>query len=504
MAKLSHIPLIFCLSFIFGVLLRVYELDAGLIWGGGAIGLAVAIFFYKKLSVKLLIISVVFFLLGFLLGLYLAHQSAMKLEGLRGQEISREVQFEAKIISEKEERDNYSRYIVKSAQYGKILVLTEKKSAYQYGDILKISGILEAPTNFSDFDYQGYLAKDSLYWIAPFPRLSLIGAKDLSLSEKFFRALFDLRQKIRTKLIKTFSLEQSSFLRAIILGDRGVISDEAREKLARSGTSHIVAISGLHLSILAAFVFGGFLILGLTRKQATALTLFLLILFPFFVGPRASVVRAAFMASLVLLALAFGKIFQGKRLIIYASFTMLLANPLLARYDVGFQLSFAAVLGIFLLKPALSYFFEQKLKLTQILSDILTLTLAAQLFTLPIVMAHFGVFSLIAPISNLFALLILPVILGLGFLWVFLAVLINPLPLSIILVFLLKYFLAGIFWFSNLSFAAVELSRKINLLWIFLYYLGLGVIVFFWQRFYQNRLTPLALWKKWQYEKKSI
>ncbi len=410
----------------------------------------------------------------------------------------------AKVISEKETREKYARYTIKDIETnkGKILLLADKYDNFKYGDILKIQGILELPQNFSDFDYQGYLAKENIYYISPFPTISILEKSESSIVNNFNNGLYGIKTKIRKNIIKSFSLKESNFLRAILLGDKGVVDEDFRRELSRSGTSHIVAISGLHLSILAVFIFSGFLILGFWRKYATVITIFVLIVFAVFIGFKASLIRAVFMASLALTALSSGKLFRIERTLCYIAFTMLAFNPLLLRYDIGFQLSFLAVLGIFLLKPLFDYFFQQKLKFSQTLIDVLTVTLAAQIFTLPIIISNFGIISFIAPLVNFLVLLLIPFILGAGFLWAFLCTFMSILWLTVFLSPLLKMVLKLISWTGNLKLAAIEIKPSSFIIFNIIYYLLLIAIICFWRRFYKENLTPLALWKKWKHEER--
>jgi len=494
-------PFLFCLSFLlgigFGSFLNIPSQIAYFLLVSSLIFFC--LFFFKKKHFFTLLGGALLSL-GF--SLLLINSSTESLNKFRDQEINtKEVNLRAEVKSEKELRQDYSRYIL-SSEEGKILLLTDKNNDFKYGDTLLLKGKIELPQQFSDFDYQGYLAKEDIYWVAPFLGVEVIEKAKESFKNEFYQGLYSLRQKIRLNSIKSFSQKQSSFLRAIILGDKGVVSDDFRQELSRSGTSHMVAISGLHLSILAVFVFGGLLYIGLARKQASLITILLIILFVVFIGFRASLVRAGFMASLALLSLSSGRIFRGERALIYVASLMLLFNPLLLRYDIGFQLSFLAVLGILLLKPLFDYVFVKKLKISQFFSDALTVTLSAQIFTLPIIIYNFGIFSLIAPIVNLIILLFLPLILGLSFLWGIFSLFLNPLVITFILSILFKPFLGFISWTSRLPFASIEMQTKTSLVFIIAYYLILIICIYFWKKFYKENLIPLALWKKWKNEQK--
>jgi len=503
MERVFDIPFLFCVTFIVGVATGSWgEIPKQWISYILIIGLSLLLIYsFKK---KPLLILVGFLVLGLGAGVFMADKASVKLNKLRNIEnFSQEIKIKAKIISEKEQREKYARYIIKDLETnkGKILLLADKYDNFKYGDILKIQGMLELPQNFSDFDYQGYLAKENIYYISPFPTISILEKPESSIVNNFNNGLYRIKRKIRQNIIKGFSLKESNFLRAILLGDKGVVDEDFRRELSRSGTSHIVAISGLHLSILSVFIFSGLLTLGFWRKHATVITIFILIVFAVFIGFKASLLRAVFMASLAFIALSSGKLFRIKQALCYIASIMLLFNPLLLRYDIGFQLSFLAVLGIFLLKPLFDYIFQQKFKLSQVLTDILTVTLAAQIFTLPIIISNFGIISFIAPFVNFFVLLLVPFILGMGFLWAFFSIFINVFWLTIFLSPLLKTVLGFISWAGNLNLAAAEIKPTSLIIFNTIYYSLLIAIIFLWRRFYKENLTPLALWKKWKDEK---
>jgi len=135
----------------------------------------------------------------------------------------------------------------------------------------------------------------------------------------------------------------------------------------------------------------------------------------FFVGMPASAVRAGFMVSLVFLAQLAGRRISSLKALFIAGFLILLFNPLALRYDLGFQLSFCATLGIILFGPVFNYWFKSAIK-NNSLREVLVMTLAAQVFVLPILSLNFGYFSLVSLFSNILVFPVLPMIMVLGLL----------------------------------------------------------------------------------------
>ena len=227
------------------------------------------------------------------------------------------------------------------------------------------------------------------------------------------------------------------------------------------------------------------LAIGLWRSQAFYFVLIILILYIFMIGAPASAVRAGIMAGLLLLAQKVGRLRTADRAVIFAATIMLCINPLLLKSDVGFQLSFLAVLGIVYLKPIL----DDKTKKWPNpfrLKDILTMTLAAQLATLPVLIFHFGRLSLISPLANLMIVPLLPVIMILGIvlsftglLWLSLAKIIAW-PVWLLLTYVVKV----VDYLSLLPLAVVEF-KNISLIALICYYLVLTT--FIWRKRIRNK-----------------
>ncbi len=490
---------LFCFSFILGIALGSWLWVVDL-WIMGSLIFAALLLLAGIFIKKLQVILPGVFLLGACVGLFFINVANVRLRDVQRKDYALpNIQITVRVESEKRTYSKYISYITKPLRSNeKILLLTAKGNDYLYGEELRLQGRLESPHNSSGFGYKAYLAKDKIYWIMPFPSISRISGSEYSLKDKFYRRIYFLRAKIRQSLIKSFPQKEASFLRAILLGDKGVIREEMRNDFARSGTSHIVALSGLHLSIIAVFIFEFLLLIGLWRKQATLLVIIFLVAFVLFMGARASLVRAALMAVFALLALSSGSVFQSEIILIYAAFLMLAFNPLLLRYDISFQLSFLAVAGIFSLYPPIGYFLS-KLKLPKKIGDILGATLAAQIFTLPLVAYNFHTISFVAPLANFIVLLMLPLVLGAGFLFVLLFLMVHNAALLLTLFYPMVHFIVSfINWISRFPWAAYQNSYPaFPAIFIFSYYGLLGLAVFVWKRFYRNNLTPLAQWHKW-------
>jgi len=302
---------------------------------------------------------------------------------------------------------------IKSGE-SKILVVLRRYQEYKYLDKLKLSGKLEEPGKFSEDvfsqSYKNYLAKDGIYSVMNFPEAKLTGKSNRGFASAVYSGVLWIKQKIRESVRQNFSPPESSILEGTILGDNGAMSKELKDKLNITGLRHIIAVSGTHVVILSSIVMSLLLAIGLWRGQAFYIAIILIFFYIVLTGLPASGIRAGIMGGLYLLAQKFGRQSMGLRVVAMACAVMLFINPLLLFYDVGFQLSFLAVLGLIYLEPFIRKLFKflvKKLFKIEVrekgenLFMVISATLAAQVFTLPVMVFNFGNISFVSPLTNL-------------------------------------------------------------------------------------------------------
>ncbi len=468
-----------------GILTPHLYIGGGLILG---ILLISVLWQYKK------IVIVGFCLLIFIAGIW-RHQKA-ELQILNSElkkYNNQEVVLNGVVSKEPDIRENHIKLTVNSKQLtikneqykvkGKILVTTKRYPEYQYGDELEITGELLAPQEFEEFDYKNYLAKDGICLIMYYPKIEILTKNQGNI---IYSKILQFKNKLRKSIEQNLSPPQRWILGAMILGDKKKMSKDFKERLNIVGLRHITAVSGMHITIFSVVLMQILIGIGFWRQQAFYLTLVVLILFILMIGFPASAIRAGIMGGVFLLAQYLGRLSSSFRTIIFVCTGMLVINPLLLKSDIGFQLSFLAVIGIIFLGPI----FREKLKFIPQenffnLRNIITTTLSAQIFTLPILVYNFGQFSLIAPLTNFLVLPLLPFVLISGFLlgltgifWQFLAWILS-LPCWLLLTYVTKI----VDWFSRLPFSSVNL--EISWIWLLIFYIVLG---FFVWRVNKNRL----------------
>lgn len=290
-----------------------------------------------------------------------------------------------------------------------------------------------------------------------------------------------LAQAMKESVRAIFPDDVSGMMIALLTGDKSDMDPGDYTTLQRSGAAHIVAVSGLHLSF-----FAGFLSLFFRRrsKLGAALTILLMFLFAAMAGFTPSVLRAAFMTSMTLLAPLFGRENDSPTTLTAALFVLLLINPY-SILSVSLQLSFTSVAGIHLISQPLHRAMTQSLskggslpkqlcrKAFRLFSANLSVTLGAVLFTTPLCAWYFGSVSLISPITNLLVLWAVSLAFSPGLVLTQLGIALPSLSsvLTFPVTLLTRYVLTVARGLSSLSFASVPTDSFYLCSWLVLVYL---------------------------------
>ena len=438
----SKIIFFFCLSFVLGIFFAPSFILLGLFL------IFPFNYFFKR------ILFVVFCVFFFLLGANYFHYTIYKIPDKISSPLYGKVS-EVPIT-----RGNFERVTVDHKE-GKVLLYVDRFSDFQYGEVLKVTGDFHVP---EEEEYLNYLRKEKIYHIAFRPEIERIEKESHFFREK----LFSFRERLKSNIRRAIPFPQVLLLEAVLLGDRSSFPDDFNEKLSVTGTRHITAISGMHIVIISAILFYLLIFLKIKRSLAAIISLFLITLFIFFVGLPISAIRAGIMGGVVLLSYVFYRKTDSLRLLVFAATGMLIFNPLLLHYDLGFQLSFLAVAGIlflytsvksFLTKDEAKNVFLLKIRLflnkNEKIADIISVTIAAQIFVFPIILYNFGHFSLYSVFTNLLIVPLLPFIMILGFVTSLTGFIVFSFPTYLLLSFV--FFIINVFYF--LPFSAIYIKN---------------------------------------------
>ncbi len=293
---------------------------------------------------------------------------------------------------------------------GNVLIKTGLHPSFYYGDELNFKGIVAHPSHKG---YANFLAKDGISGIVHFPRNLILVSSGNGSAVKMW--LFKIRNRAQYTFESVLPPREAAFLNGITFGGYSGFTPEFKDAMSRSGTTHLVALSGYNISIVIWAAMSVLLYL-FSRRLSFLLTVLLIVGFVIMTGAEASVVRAAIMGSLVMFAHGVGRIYDMRNALIFVALIMVLENPKVLVFDTGFQLSFLALLGIVYLKPALQQFFRAK-KEFGFLSwrDNLFTTTSAQLAVAPLLITQFGHFSITSLLANVAILELIPVTMAIGF-----------------------------------------------------------------------------------------
>lgn len=486
MAK-SKVFFYFCLAFIAGISLNssFTSIPQLLMLGFLIFGILLISVFWRNKKLVVIGFSVLFLVLG----IWKHQQIEFSTDNnqLRKLNDKEETITLIGVISKEPDIREYNQKLVVNIEElkGKILLTVKKYQDHQYGDELKITGILKTPPEFEDFNYKDYLLKDGIYSVMDYPAIELIGKDQGNL---ILALILQFKNRLREVIYRNLSPPQGPILAALLLGDKRQISSAWNEKLNASGVRHITAVSGMHVAILTSILMSFLLGLGLWRQQAFYFSLILIVFFIILTGLQSSAVRAGIMGGGFLISQYLGRMNNSSRTLVFAAALMSFQNPLLLKLDVGFQLSFLAMAGIIYLTPFFQDLFR-KLPDRFSFRNILSMTVAAQIFTLPILLYDFGYFSLIAPLTNILILPVLSYIMGLGFVFVLGGTVFQPLTLlfSWPVLFFLTYLTKIVDYLSGFSWASQ--SFKISSFWLMVSYLVLGLVT--WRLNSKQRLKFL-------------
>ena len=221
----------------------------------------------------------------------------------------------------------------------------------RYGDRLRLEGPLTAPPHLDDFDYPAYLARQGIGSVMSFPSVSILDEGD---GGRLLSVLFTVRRSLHASLSMTTPEPEASLGQALLLGMRNTIPDEVLNDFRETGTSHLLAISGLHIGVLMALALPlSARIFGRRRNLYLIVPLVAMWLYAVLAGLSPSVVRASIMGTVYLAALALGRPKSILPALGLAATVMVAISPNIL-WSVSFQLSFAAMAGIATLADPMS------------------------------------------------------------------------------------------------------------------------------------------------------
>lgn len=347
----------------------------------------------------------------------------------------------------------------------RIRVRSARQLNLYLGEPVRISGHLKLPRSDGDFNYRRYLYHRGITALLNASTDDIKNLNNAGFSLSYFSG--SIRHWIKERNSAYLSGKESSLLNGIVLGDTSSIDEDLEEMFKTTGLTHILAASGINIALVIGALWP---LLRLLRFRAGAQVTVLVASAAFYTmisGMSPSINRAFLMAAMMLFAWLLGKEANITSSLATATLVLLIANPF-TLYDIGFQLSFAATASLIIFMPPLERLMGD---IPKFLSSALSVTLAAQIGVLPIIIYYFGQVSAISLVANLIIVpLVAPaLILGMAVLPIEALVSLFARPVYLILALILKAMIYGTILLAKMPGASIFLGQPSMLMVAMIY-----------------------------------
>lgn len=326
-------------------------------------------------------------------------------------------QYEGVIVSEPDKRESSVHYVIFVANENFTVRATMSKyPELKFNEKIIFKGALEKPDKFKndngiEFDYPKFLAKDGIGYVMFRPQIiSHEDYKEINFAQKikvyFYKSLFFIKDKFTISLQKELKNPQAGLAAGILIGSKQALGKELLNDFRRAGLIHLVVLSGYNVTIIADAIRKLFSSLPIFYSKF--LSVFFILAFAVLTGASATTIRASIMAVISVLVFSSTRKYQVIRALWLAAFLMVLQNPKILTSDPGFQLSFAATLGLIHISPFISSkikFITERFQLREIIST----TIATQIAVFPLIIKMTGELSVISILANIIVLPLMPI-----------------------------------------------------------------------------------------------
>lgn len=392
-----------------------------------------------------------------------------------------DIKVRAIVMSKKIEKQYYHLYQVKlldSKNFNLSIQVNKKVKDLEYGDEVLIEGKYKKPSkkrNYGGYDEELNFKTQKIIGKMKVTKIEVLAKKQLN---PILQLANKTRIQIEKRIEDTFSSEEAAILKGLLLGDTTNIQEQVKENFRILNISHILAISGMHIS----YVVIGIQILFkklMGKRKTNVITILILIFYSFITGFSSSVIRAVIMGILARGSQIFNRKNDVLNSIAISLFIILLYQPF-SILKVGFQLSYLGTIGIILFESTilktLHWIPGKKLK------EMIAVSLSAQITMLPILCYHFNTISIYFLLSNLLISLVIGPIILFGFLSLFVKVFAIPVKWGVFYVTMLSRL-------SQLPFAKMYVITP-NIICIIMYFISLWIIHLLYTIYHSNHNTP--------------
>lgn len=393
------------------------------------------------------------------------------------------VMLEGFVVDEPDERDTKTVLVVRAERVEgvttdvRIRVSVPTYPVFSYGNRVRAEGIVREPEAFEGddgrvFNYERFLAKEGIGYEMAFPQ---VAQEEGVAGSAIRRTLYDLKHALIDSLGRSIEEPEASLVAGMLVGAKQSLGERLIDTMRNAGIVHIIVLSGYNLTIVAEAIMR--MSAWLPRVVSFAAGSVSIVLFALLAGAGATVVRAGIMALLVVLARALGRPRDLLRGLLVAGVVMVAHRPHILLYDLSFQLSFLATLGLIVFAP------HVERRITWVserwgMRAIVAGTISAELFVLPLLLFSIGNASVVGLVTNALVLPIVPLIMGIGFVAGILGFIapILAFPVGLSAQALSAYVIHVAEWFGSLPFALAE-APVLPVWFLAASYGALGVLV---------------------------
>lgn len=348
----------------------------------------------------------------------------------------------------------------------RVFVSAKTDALYTVGQKLTLTGALQIPQDFNGFAYVQYLKNKDIRTTMLYPKISDDPSLAFSWGDEIkielYSKIFAIKNGFESAVNYSLPIPYGAYINGVLLGSRTDIPADITTAFNKTSTTHILAISGYNITIIA-WALLWLLTHLMPRRRAFWISVATIVLFTLMTGAGASVARAMIMGILLLFANGYGRLYDPRNSILLAGGIMVFLNPFVLGFDIGFQLSFMAVVGLIYAYPLLKERIKHWPELGGI-KDALLMTASAQLLVFPLLIYYFNQFSLVSLPANILVLPFMPYVMLFGFATGALGMIAIPLGrvIGIAPWALSAYQLTVIKWFASWPFS----SLNINVYWL--------------------------------------
>jgi competence protein ComEC len=397
-----------------------------------------------------------------------------------------------RVVSEPDVRESATLLTVATPET-RVLMQVDRYSDIRYGDTIAVEGNLKRPEAFvtdfgREFDYEGYLAARGITHTLSFVTPTISERDETS----FLARLYQLKRYFLERLALVLPEPAYGLGAGLLLGVQSALGEEMIDDFRAAGIVHIVVLSGYNIMLVVAFILT-VTALFLPFRYRLFVAGGAIVIFALLVGYTPSVFRATTMALLLLVTMLLARPYQLLRILVLAGTIMISANPYILRFDIGFQLSCMATLGLALLAPQFEMIFS-KVTAWFSLRTFLVATIVTQIAVLPLILYHIGEWSLVAVPVNLMVLPMVPVAMLATFLTGLVA-LVSPLlaqPLALMAELSLAYIITSASFAASLSLSTISVPAFSGY-WLPVAYGVLALLWYWWRQ--RQRVSMDALLK---------